>query len=162
MQAALGQALLNPEATVAVEFRWRHRDGSWRALESQGHRLDDDGDVLALATSRDITERRRAEAARLESENALRQSEARYQSLFNNAVLPMYRVRPDGGFEHVNLACAAMLGYDSPADLMALGNISRVYLEAGRGTRLSRARCQASRTSKCSGSGRTARRSGSG
>lgn len=47
----------------AIEFRFRHWDGSWRFLESTGNNLLADPSVQALViNSRDITERKQAEA----------------------------------------------------------------------------------------------------
>ena len=46
----------------AIEYRFRHRDGSWRFLESISKNLLDDQHVGGIVVnSRDITERRRAE-----------------------------------------------------------------------------------------------------
>ena len=53
-----------PRATASLEFRFRHRDGSWRILEAIGRNLLDDPTVGGIVVnSRDITERRRAEEA---------------------------------------------------------------------------------------------------
>lgn len=47
---------------VAVEYRFRHRDGSWRALESMGQlRSSPTGQFSFIVNSRDVTERRRAD-----------------------------------------------------------------------------------------------------
>jgi PleD family two-component response regulator len=47
-----------------VEYRIKHKDGSWRVLESVASTIrDDKGEVAKLAiVNRDITERKRAEA----------------------------------------------------------------------------------------------------
>jgi len=51
-----------PDAIPSFEFRVRHRDGSWRTLETVGTNLADRPDVDGLVlTSRDTTARRRAE-----------------------------------------------------------------------------------------------------
>jgi len=47
----------------AIEFQFRHQDGSWRFLESTGNNLLADPSVQALViNSRDVTERKQAEA----------------------------------------------------------------------------------------------------
>ena len=52
----------NGEHYVRIEVRCRHRDGSWRLLESIGSSTPPDSPVIGLVVnSRDITERRRAE-----------------------------------------------------------------------------------------------------
>ncbi len=55
---------------------------------------------------------------RMDAEEALRQSEARYRSIFENAVEGMYQSTPEGRFMSVNPAFARITGYDSPEELM--------------------------------------------
>jgi PAS domain S-box-containing protein len=60
--AALQQALSDPSAAVRVECRFRHRDGTWRTMETVGRNipgLAEDGYVVI--NSRDITESRKLE-----------------------------------------------------------------------------------------------------
>jgi PAS domain S-box-containing protein len=48
--------------TIVVEFRFRHRDGSWRMLESLGRgHLNHSGTVIGIINARDITMRKQAE-----------------------------------------------------------------------------------------------------
>ncbi|MEP6572499.1 MAG: PAS domain S-box protein [Gemmatimonadota bacterium] len=47
--------------TEAMEFRFRHADGSWRTLEALGKTLITPDLTGVIITSRDVTERRRAE-----------------------------------------------------------------------------------------------------
>jgi PAS domain S-box-containing protein len=61
----------------------------------------------------DITERKRAE-------EALRQSEARYRRLFDDAVVGVFQSMPDGKVIAVNGAYARMFGYESPEELIAV------------------------------------------
>lgn len=64
----------------------------------------------------------------------LRQSEANYRNLFDNAIEGIYQTTPDGRYLNVNPALAQMYGYDSPEALMAANlNIERdVYVEPQR------------------------------
>jgi len=56
------QLLQEPGASVNVEFRYRHKDGSWRWLEGTATNLLAEPSVQALvANYRDITERKRVE-----------------------------------------------------------------------------------------------------
>jgi len=62
-------------ATNKAEYRFRHKDGSWRWMESVGTYLLDDPAVRGVVViSRDVTERKRAE-------ETLRQAEQRYRTL---------------------------------------------------------------------------------
>jgi len=70
---AFAEGVANSGATRRVEFRFRHADGSWRHLEGVGVSLLDEPNVEGIVvTSREISERRRAE-------EELRESEARYR-----------------------------------------------------------------------------------
>jgi PAS domain S-box-containing protein len=56
-----------------VEFRFRHRDGSWRTLEALGSALQyRSAGPRAVLTLRDVTDRHRIDAALRESEERLR------------------------------------------------------------------------------------------
>ena len=64
-------------ATGLAEFRYRHKDGSWRDLETVGVNLCDHPAVRGIIlNSRDMTERKKAERALRKSEVALRNSHA--------------------------------------------------------------------------------------
>jgi PAS domain S-box-containing protein len=69
------QGVENPDYLSAHEFRFRHRDGSWRWIESRGrNRLDHPLIDGVVVNSRDVTERKRQEAL-------LRQRNDRLQTL---------------------------------------------------------------------------------
>jgi PAS domain S-box-containing protein len=76
---------------------------------------------------RDITERKLAEAA-------LRQAEAKYRSIFENAIVGIYQTTPAGKFFTANLALARILGYASPEELIAgINDLNReFYVQPGR------------------------------
>jgi two-component system, cell cycle sensor histidine kinase and response regulator CckA len=62
--AVFVERLAHPGVAQTLEFRFRHKDGSWRILEAASTNLLHDPDVRGLViNSRDITERRQAEAA---------------------------------------------------------------------------------------------------
>jgi PAS domain S-box-containing protein len=62
MKQLLIEAVHNRRHPVSAEYRWRHKDGSWRIVESAGINLLDDPVVAGiLVQTRDITERKRAE-----------------------------------------------------------------------------------------------------
>jgi two-component system, cell cycle sensor histidine kinase and response regulator CckA len=48
-----------PGTTHTAEFRFRHRDGSWKWLESVGHATrDETGELIGIVNSRDVSDRR--------------------------------------------------------------------------------------------------------
>jgi PAS domain S-box-containing protein len=65
-----------------------------------------------LAIMRDITGRKRAE-------EALRQAEEKYRSIFENAIEGIFQTIPSGAILSANPALARMLGYDSLEELKA-------------------------------------------
>jgi PAS domain S-box-containing protein len=93
---------------------WRHRckDGTILIVEVFTHSLMFNGRPCVLSLPFDIT-------AKLATERALRDSEARYRELFENAVGGVYRVTPEGRFIAVNPAMARLYGFDAPAEMLA-------------------------------------------
>lgn len=76
---------------------------------------------LMLSTVWDVTDYRRAV-------EALQDSEKKYRRIFENSVVGFFQSTPQGRFISVNPAFAAMLGYDSPEDLMAsISDIATQY-----------------------------------
>ncbi len=74
---------------------------------------DKEGRVIGvLGTYEDITEVKKVE-------QALRQAEQRYRSIFENAVEGMFQSTPEGRFLTVNPAMARILGYASPEELIS-------------------------------------------
>ncbi|WP_347339570.1 PAS domain S-box protein, partial [Planktothrix sp. FACHB-1355] len=111
--AAFASAIANPGANMAIEYRVRHAQGNWIYLETIGRNLLDDATIKGVvANSRNITKRKQAE-------EALRQVEQNYRSIFENAVEGIFQTTPDGGYLTVNPMLARIYGYDSPAELIA-------------------------------------------
>jgi PAS domain S-box-containing protein len=77
--------------------------------------------LLRLYRSRDALNVQVREAAGELEDEVLRrvQTEADYQSIFENAVEGIVLTTPEGKFARANPACAKMLGYDTPEELMS-------------------------------------------
>jgi PAS domain S-box-containing protein len=71
---------------------------------------------------------------RKQAEEALRQAEEKYRTIFENAVEGIFQTTPDGGYISANPALARIYGYSSPEELMAnLNNIhQQLYVDRNR------------------------------
>lgn len=96
-----------------MEYRIRHKDGSWRTLESTASVIrNSKGEPESLViVNRDITERKVAA-------EALRRSEASFRSVIADAPYGIFRASPAGELFMANTALEKMLGYDSPEELL--------------------------------------------
>jgi two-component system cell cycle sensor histidine kinase/response regulator CckA len=96
-----------------LEYRIRHKDGTWRVLESTSSVIvSTKGEPGRLViVNRDITERKK-------TGEALRQSESSFRSMVDEAPYGIYRVGEDGRFVRVNPALQSMLGYETPTELL--------------------------------------------
>ncbi len=66
-----------------------------------------DGTMSKMAMIHDVT-------AHKQTEQALKEAEAKYRSIFENAVIGIFQSTPEGRLLSVNPALARMHGYDSP------------------------------------------------
>jgi PAS domain S-box-containing protein len=71
LQTSVARALESEIATAPIECRFQHADGSWRVLEAVGRSLSGAGVAGIIFNSRDVTERRRAEALLAAQKNVL-------------------------------------------------------------------------------------------
>jgi two-component system, cell cycle sensor histidine kinase and response regulator CckA len=103
-------------------FDWVHRNSQGEDIECEVHlvRLPSPAGRLVRGSIVDITDRKRAE-------HALRESEARYRSLVNNATYGIYWVALDGEILQANPALAQMLGYESTSELLGLRVSDTLY-----------------------------------
>ncbi len=138
------QALMEQEGVVRdFETQFRRKDGTvmWVNDTAQAFR-DAEGKVLYYEGSlEDISERKKAEIKlRLHQEHLeelveertaeLRESEARYRSLFDGVPIGLYRSTPSGKAMDVNLAMAQMLGYSDRADALLAIDAADLYVDA--------------------------------
>lgn len=112
-----------------IEYRIQHADGSLRwVLESGSPIFNESGAIEALeGFIQDITQRKR-------NEEALKEAEARYRSIFNNAIEGIYQTTADGQYLNFNPALAKIYGYDSADDLaQGILDIDRqLYVQPGK------------------------------
>ncbi len=67
---AFGQSLHSPGQEISAEYRFRHKDGSWRVLESRGNnQLTNPAVGRIVVNSRDVTERKQTEQEILRAKN---------------------------------------------------------------------------------------------
>ena len=102
---AIAEGMQTPGAVSRMDFRARHKDGSWRMLEAVGKNLLDDPEIHAIVTtSRDVTEQRAGE-------EAIRESEERFRAAFEGAPMGVAVADLDGTLLHVNPALCELSGY---------------------------------------------------
>lgn len=105
VMATVTEGIAVPGATRRLEYRFRHKDGSWRFLEGVGRNLLDDPTVRAIVVNaRDVSERKLAEQQREDLVQQLRAALAEVKSL--RGILPICasckRIRgEDGKWEDV-------------------------------------------------------------
>jgi PAS domain S-box-containing protein len=106
VQDALSEVFGKSNTGIPTEFRIRHRDGHYIDVEAvASNQVDTPGINGIVVTTRPITERKQAEAA-------LEERESRLRRLADNAPDMIYRMSlPDGKYEYVSPAAAAITGY---------------------------------------------------
>jgi diguanylate cyclase (GGDEF)-like protein/PAS domain S-box-containing protein len=97
-----------------IAYRQRRRDGSWLWLEATARELPAEfGMQAVIVNARDVSERRRADAA-------ARETERRFRDAFATSPLGIAFADLDGRFTWVNHALAETLGVTEP-DLLTMG-----------------------------------------
>jgi PAS domain S-box-containing protein len=111
--SVFGDRSLGQGKTVTLEREFRRRDGSFFPAEITVNRLSHEQVDLYIIFMRDITERKRTEAA-------LRDNEERFRKIFEEGPLGMAIINPDMTFVRVNSMLCRMLGY-SEVELIGRG-----------------------------------------
>jgi len=115
-----------------LEYRMRHKDGSWRVLESTARVIPSASGIpeKLVIVNRDITERKRAV-------EALRVSEASFRSVVEDAPYGIYQADDEGHFLRVNPALQRMLGYSTTDELQNVNLEKEIFrrLQDFRGMR---------------------------
>jgi PAS domain S-box-containing protein len=115
MNQVLGRLAAHIEERIPydVEYRIRTNRGEYRWIRGRGQAIwDEQGEPRRMSGScQDITDRKQAE-------EALRVSEERFATAFNEAAIGMALVAPDGRWFEVNQALCQIVGY-AKAELQA-------------------------------------------
>ncbi len=110
---------VGPVLRKRIEITARRADGTEFPVELAITPIERDGQLFFTAFLRDISERKRVE-------NALRESEARYRDLLENAGDLIQSVDADGRFEYVNQTWKNVMGYGD-ADLSELALLDVIH-----------------------------------
>jgi len=105
-----------------MEYRFRHKDGTWRVLESTASVIrNSKGEPEKMVIlNRDITERKRAV-------EAAQRSETSFRSVVGDAPYGIFQADLTGKLLMVNPALEKMLGYKSQDELLMVNLASGIY-----------------------------------
>jgi PAS domain S-box-containing protein len=105
-----------------MEYRFRHKDGTWRVLESTASviRNSKGEPEKIVVVNRDITERKQAV-------EALQRSETSFRSVVGDAPYGIFKANLNGKLLMVNPALEKMLGYKSRDELLGVNLASGIY-----------------------------------
>lgn len=107
---------------LPMEYRIRHKDGTWRILESTASVIRNSkcGSDKIVIVNRDITERKR-------SAEAFQRSETSFRSVVEGAPYGIFKANLTGKLLMVNPALEKMLGYQSQHEMLAVNLASDIY-----------------------------------
>jgi len=114
----IGNVLIVRRLNKLVDASQQLGHGDLTARTGLDHKEDELGQ-MTKAFDEMAEELEQKESQRKLSEKALKQSEEKYRSIFENAVEGMFQSTPDGRFLSVNPALACMCGYASPEEMVA-------------------------------------------
>ena len=104
VKIAFGYAQQNGAAPESVEYRYRHKNGSYVSLEVIGHSsFDEDGEPIVIINKRDVTDRKAIE-------EKLRTSEEQYRNVVETQTEMICRFLPDTTLTFVNEAYCRYFG----------------------------------------------------
>jgi PAS domain S-box-containing protein len=102
----------NPGTSGSLEYRVRHKDGSWRWMEVFARTISPDSAEQGLvANARDITDRKATQVA-------LQRSEEHFRRLIENGSDLLMISAADGPLSYVSPSVQRLLGY-TPAEMLA-------------------------------------------
>lgn len=114
LQTHFNQAMAGEDSLRKHEVRVLRKTGGFRQVEIGLRSLRRTGfaTVRVVGTMTDVSERRRQEAQ-------LREAEQKYRAMVENSVAGIFQCTPDGRYISVNPAFAHIMGFSSPAELVA-------------------------------------------
>ena len=128
------QLLSEHGITGGFEAPFYRQDGTvlWGSLNVRTVK-DSVGNVLFYeGTLEDITPRK-------EAEEELKKSEEKYRNIFENAVMGIYQVTPNGQYLSANPVLARIHGYSSPEEMIeSVADITQLYVDPSRRAELKR------------------------
>ncbi len=108
-RTALSTAVLNPGTAISAEFRYRHRDGSYRYLEARAKTLHaESAEGGVVVNSRDVSDRHAAEME-------LQKREERFRRLIENGSDLIAQISVEGLITYISPSVERLLGYDPEA-----------------------------------------------
>jgi PAS domain S-box-containing protein len=121
------EALFTNDVPFNEEYRVQRKDGEWIWVHDRASRTHiSQGVQCTDGAFTDVTARRRAE-------EALVQSERRYRTLFERNLAGVFRARVDGSLVDCNEALLRILAYDSQQEIRGLSPADMYYdPESGR------------------------------
>ncbi|HMB04110.1 MAG TPA: PAS domain S-box protein [Isosphaeraceae bacterium] len=131
-----------PLLGTRVEMSALRADGTEVPVELAIGPIAQDGPPMFTAYIRDITERKRAE-------EMLRASEERFRLLLDSTGEGIYGIDTEGLCTFSNPACARILGYGDPADLLGKDMHALIHHTRSDGTPLPVEDCRIYRASQC-------------
>ncbi len=105
--------------TSPVERRYRRKDGTLLNVEVNGTMISYQGKEVVCSVARDLTERKQAE-------EALKESEERFRSAFEDSPIGVAMVGLDRRYFRVNRALCEMLGY-SEEELLGKATVETLH-----------------------------------
>ena len=118
----LVEMLAEPGATREMQMRLRHRDGSYRTVDSIGEsRLDDPAVKGVVLNIRDITDR-------AEAERALRSVQERFRSLVQHSSDVITVVDAEATISYASPSMTHVLGYD-PVEVIGMNALDLIHPE---------------------------------
>ncbi len=111
----------------SYEFRINRKDGQTRWIRIYSSRIMYNGEPAVQASFLDITGHR-------QMQNELQESERKYRTLIDNALIGVYKTNLSGQFIYANNAFARMLDYNDPDDLTRVP-VEAMYCEASARSR---------------------------